>query len=86
MGQVTGSSVTPRATGNQGAHGTFYVNISSTVAFDRVGFTSNGYAFEFDNLAWNRQAVSEPPALALLGIALVGLGIAWRLRRPAQVA
>jgi hypothetical protein len=86
VGQLTGSSVTPQATGNQGANGTFYVNINSTVAFDRVEFTSNGYAFEFDNLAWNRQAVSEPPALALLGMALVGLGIALRLRRPAQTA
>ena len=80
IGTITGTDVTASADGNQGALGTFYVNITSTDSFDKVVATSSSYAFEFDNVSYNPTAVPEPSsfALALIG----GLGvITYKLRR-----
>lgn len=78
VGSITGSDVTPAATGNQGASGTFYVNINSTVAFDRVVATSTQFAFEFDNVALSAAPIPAPAALAIFGLGLLGLGLARR--------
>lgn len=84
VGTITGVDVTPMAVGDQGVNGTFYVNITSTVAFDRVVATSNGFAFEFDNVALAVQlnggptGVAAPAALALLGFAVLGLAAVRR--------
>jgi hypothetical protein len=82
VGVLTGLDVTPNAVGNQGEQGTFYVNINSTLDFDRLVFTSSQYAFEFDNIAFNQDEVSipEPTTLGLLGAGLIGLGLARRRR------
>lgn len=80
VGSITGSAVTPLATGDQGAEGTFYVNINSTVAFTKVVATSSQYAFEFGNVALASQPIGGDPSqvpapagLALFGVALLGL-------------
>jgi MYXO-CTERM domain-containing protein len=87
VGSITGSQVTPNATGNQGASGTFYVNINSTTAFNRVVATSSQFAFEIENVALQRGpgndpnvTVPTPAALALFGLGLLALGA---LRRRA---
>jgi hypothetical protein len=84
VGTVTGGQINPAATGDQGANGTFYVNITSTTPFTRVRATSSQYAFEFDNVAWSAQnpfAVPAPAALGLFGVGLLGLAFATRRRR-----
>ncbi|WP_291298729.1 hypothetical protein [Elioraea sp.] len=80
VGTLTGSAVTPQATGNQGSQGTFYVNILSDLAFDRVVATSSSFAFEFDNIAFS--AATPIPAPAAFGLFAMGLlGLAWARRR-----
>lgn len=80
VGTVTGTDVTASANGNQGAAGTFYVNISDDLAFNTVKLISTQYAFEFDNVAYgSKTAIPEPGALAIFGASLLAFG--WLLRR-----
>lgn len=88
LGSITGGQVTALPNGDQGPGGTRYVNITSTLGFDRVVATSNGWAFEFDNVAFSivpppALGVPEPGTLALLGAGLVGLGVVRRRRAVA---
>jgi hypothetical protein len=59
----TGLDVDQLAKGNQGAGGTFYVNINSDTGFNRVVASSTRYGFEFDNVALEANLV--PPAEVL---------------------
>jgi hypothetical protein len=75
----TGLDVDAGANGNQGAGGTFYVNINSDAAFNKVVASSTAYGFEFDNvaLAIHPLAVSPVPepetySLLMAGLALIG--------------
>jgi len=85
----TGLDVTGMANGDQGAAGTFYVNINSDTAFNKVVASSSAYAFEFDNVALSVDPINlpvngvpEPGTLALLGLGLLA-GITTRRRRTA---
>lgn len=73
---ITGADITIDPNGDQGVEGTFYVNINSLVAFDRVIASSTSNAFEFDNVAYNVAPIGVPePGAAgifLLGLLLVG--------------
>ena len=85
VGLLTGADVAASANGDQGVNGTFYVNISSSLSFDRVVASSTQYAFEFDNVAVgavaNLHAVPEPGSLAMAGIGLSLVGVAALRRR-----
>jgi hypothetical protein len=82
VGTITGSDVVASPNGDQGVNGTLYVNITSTVAFNRVVATSSQFAFEFDNIAFNPTVpVPAPAALGLFGMGLLGLAYAMRRRR-----
>jgi hypothetical protein len=84
VGALTGSDVLALL-GEHGVHetlgenGTMYVNVNSTLAFNRVVATSSNYAFEVDNIAFNETTVPEPASVALVGIGLLAVG--WRSRR-----
>lgn len=80
VGSLTGLDVNSGANGDQGLNGTFYVNVTSTLAFDRVVASSSQYAFEFDNVAY--RTVPEPGTLGLYGLALLVGGLSsWRRPR-----
>ncbi len=84
VGTITGSDVIASPDGNQGVDGTVYVNIdalSSAYAFNTAVLTSSQFAFEADNLAFNRTPVPEPAGVAVLGLGLVAIGAA-RARKP----
>ncbi len=86
IGTITGQNVTAAANGNQGASGTLYVNINSTVAFSKVVASSTSRAFEFDNVAFDptTTAVPEPSSLALVGTGVLALGLARSRRRAVR--
>jgi hypothetical protein len=75
----TGADVTKTATGDQGVNGTFYVNFAGG-PFDEVQAVSSVKAFEFDNIALER-VPDGGATVALLGAALVGLGMLRRRLR-----
>ena len=80
VGTITSSDVTAHDNGDQGASGTFYVNIDSDLTFNTVELISTQYAFEADNIAYGGgRAVPEPGTLALFGMGLLGfIGFRWR--------
>ena len=84
VGTVTGNNVTASANGNQGASGTYYVNIADDLAFNKVELISTQYAFEFDNVSYDKVAIPEPGTLASFGAGLVALGfLVWANARAA---
>jgi len=58
--------------GVQTVNGTAYVNINSTLPFNRVVATSSQYAFEFDNVAYS--AIPEPTTLVAGCLLLLPFG------------
>jgi len=90
VGSITGAQVLANPNGDQGLYGTVYVNIDSTVPFNKVVASSSEYAFEFDNVAYNSAnydgtgAVPEPATLAIwsiFGAGAAGVAAARRRRR-----
>ena len=81
-----GADVNAAANGNQGVSGTEYVNISDVDPFTRAVFTSDGYAFEFDNVSYNVDPPGEPTgAPEPLTLSLFGAGLAG-MRKRAKAA
>jgi hypothetical protein len=74
VGTVTGSDVLTSPNGDQGVNGTVYVNISSTLPFNKVIATSTQYAFEFDNVAYNPTPVPEPTTMIAGALLLLPFG------------
>ena len=87
VGEFTGTDVTALAHGDQGANGTFYVNINLSDSFTSVVATSSTYSFEFDNVAISATPLKVPePAVTgffLLGLLLVGSAYWLKGRRLA---
>ena len=91
VGTVGGRDVVAAPNGNQGVRGTLYVNIESTLAFDRVVARSGGYAFEFDNISYGNpptrtvapSSVPAPNAASFIGIGILATAVVARraLRR-----
>jgi hypothetical protein len=85
VGTVTGDQATlgSQALGNQGNYlDNAYVNILSTVAFDRIELQSGGsggtFAFELDNLAVAPVPVPGAFLLGMLGLSVAGVKLRKR--------
>ena len=86
VGQLTGSQVINSAVGDQGPDGTVYLNVDSTLGFNKVVMTSSQHAFEFDNVAFSSTPLDlpEPGALGMMGLGLLAIaGLAFRRRKLA---
>jgi len=84
VGSYTGSQLPDlTASGNQTDWSSNrYINFDfGAGSFDTVKITSYGYAFESDNHAFRKIAVSEPMTLVLMGLGLFGLAAARRFNR-----
>jgi len=70
------------ALGDQTAAGSNrYVNFLFDTTFDRIDFSTTNFAFETDNHAFATTSVPEPGTLGLLGMGLLGAGMARRRRK-----
>ncbi|MBL9127450.1 MAG: hypothetical protein JNL97_07385 [Verrucomicrobiales bacterium] len=85
LGFITGRDVLSSPVGDQGAKGTAYVNILSEKPFDHVIASSDGFAFEFDNVAYNQRPLNVPDngySFLLLGVGAAGVACWRRWARP----
>lgn len=75
VGSFTGTDIWASANGDQGQLGTYYVNFTDLDGtFNKVVASSSGYAFEFDNVAYNAHGVPDSGStLALLGLVATGM-------------
>lgn len=71
VGSINGTDVGASANGDQGALGTYYVNINSTDTFTKVVMSGN--FFEADNIAYN--ATVPVPEASTYAMFLAGLGV-----------
>lgn len=86
VGTVTGVDVNAAANGDQGVNGTFYVNIISDLAFDKVVAESSRYAFEIDNVAYSETLpVPEPASMAIFLAGLIGAVVLGRRRQKGLI-
>ncbi len=94
LASITGTGIIALANGNQTAPSTnrrVTVDLNNQVSnFRALRFTSNGRAFEIDNIAVStieRVEVPEPASLAMLtfGVAMLGVAGARRKRNSATV-